>query len=132
MRGEAVLTHDGATYSMQPLVHNNDPSVLYRDSNGTYKQASNKVERSFDMRTISTQAKNPSATGAPVAFAATETGKPKEVRQQPGGLKPRYTPFGTASQPAEVADSDVEMADAPEPVSHKAANSEKRGRKKQD
>ncbi len=114
MRGEAVLTHEGVAYSMQPVVHNNEASVLYQVSSGTYKQAVNKVERSFVMREISTQSKNSSATGGPVAFAATETGKPREVRQQPGGLKPRYKPFGTASQPAEVSesDSDVEMDDA--------------------
>ncbi|KAJ9611556.1 hypothetical protein H2200_004740 [Cladophialophora chaetospira] len=135
MRGEAVLTHNGIAYGMQPASHGPETSVIDRTSTGKYQQVEKKVERSFIMREISTHVKIPSAADIPVAFTATQVGKPREPRKQPEGLKPRYSPFGAVSLPAAEPDTDVDMADisdhaSPKTASRKQSNEKKSAKRK--
>ncbi|ETI25049.1 hypothetical protein G647_04419 [Cladophialophora carrionii CBS 160.54] len=116
MRGQPIITHNGIAYGMQPLPSKNETVLLPQGVDASYQQAEKKIGRSFIMREVNDQTKVPSQEGTPQAFTATRPGKPKEIRQQPEGLKKRYTPPGVPAGTAAQSGRDVEMDDAPEPT----------------
>ncbi|KIW69112.1 hypothetical protein PV04_05007 [Phialophora macrospora] len=141
MRGVPIVSHNGVAYGMQPLPSKNETVLLPQGPDASYVQAEKKIERSFIMREANDQIKVPSKEGTPQAFTATLPGKPKEIRQQPEGLKTRYTPPGASARPAALSTQDVEMNDAPGSAaaarSKKSANGKKRdenvsGKRKRD
>lgn len=110
LRGEKIHSKDGVDYNMQNIASNNETVLLPEGPKSTYKQAA-RIERSFRMQEMTTKpdVQDDDATQTPLVFTATQTGKPKVVREQPQGLKMRYFPYG--APPAKEELEDVEMTD---------------------
>ncbi|EXJ60125.1 hypothetical protein A1O7_04277 [Cladophialophora yegresii CBS 114405] len=126
MRGQPIINHNGIAYGMQPLSSKNETVLLPQAADARYHQAEKNIERSFIMREVNNQDKVPSQEDTPQTFTATRPGKPKEIRQQPEGLKKRYTPPGVSARTAAQSQQDVVMDNAPAPApaarSKKSAN----------
>jgi len=110
LRGEKIHSKDGVDYNMQYISSTNETVLLPEGPKSTYKQAA-RIERSFRMQEMTTKpdVQDDDATQMPLVFTATQTGKPKVVREQPQGLKMRYFPYG--APPATEQLEDVEMTD---------------------
>jgi hypothetical protein len=132
MRGVPIVSHDGVAYGMQPLSSKNETVLLPQGPDAGYKQAEKKIERSFIMREVNDQIKFPSKEDTPQPFTATRPGKPKEIRQQPDGLKTRYTAPGASARPAARPEQDVEMDEAPRSASAARSKKSANGRKRDE
>ncbi|KAL2441905.1 hypothetical protein ABEF95_016836 [Exophiala dermatitidis] len=109
--GEPILSKDGVKYNLKSLESKEEVVFLPQGKTMRYQQNSKRVDQSFVLQEMSGAPK--SKKDASSVFTATDIGKPKPVRQQPGGLKMRYVPYGAPALPEtpEDEDEDVEMKD---------------------
>lgn len=111
LRGQPILSNKGLEYSMHAMPPKKEMILLPHGVETNYKQTERKVDRSFQMREVSTESKDTLTREVPLVFTATKTGAPKAVRKQPEGLKMRYVPYGAPSLPRQTQSEDVEMHD---------------------
>ena len=114
LQGKAILTKDGIDYNMHPTHVSSDVLLLPGGKNSTYEQSELTIAKSFHLRQMSSKPsqKTKDDLETPLIFTATEEGKARKPREQPGGLKMRYTPFGAPPAPQDATgqhDEDVEM-----------------------
>ncbi|KAL2441885.1 hypothetical protein ABEF95_016793 [Exophiala dermatitidis] len=109
--GEPVLSKDGVNYNLKSMESKDEVVFLPQGKTMRYQQHAKRVEQSFVLQEMSDAQK--SKKDASSIFTATDTGKPKPVRQQPDGLKMRYVPYGAPALPEspEIEDEDIEMKD---------------------
>ena len=112
MRGEPIFQHNGISYGMQPLPVNKDAIMIQDGQSGEYQQATEKIDRCFNIREVYRKSAMASDADTPPKFTAVAAGKAKEIREQPQGLKTRNTPFGVTSLPTSDAAEDAEMLGA--------------------
>ena len=112
LQGKAILSRDGVDYNMQPATSFDNILLLPQGSNSSYQQSATNISRSFHVRQMSSKPKQIAneQADAPIVFTAVEEGREKVVRQQPKGLKMRYTPFGSTAAPQQY---DTEMVTEP-------------------
>ncbi|KIW11009.1 hypothetical protein PV08_10308 [Exophiala spinifera] len=136
MRGESILSKDGVNYNLHdmPFTRGSETILMPQGTKPTYRHSAT-IQKNFQLREMGDKVNTSDKKGQTKAsssgssstdgetaeneqelpptslvFTATKTGKAKEIRQQPEGLKMRYFPYGSTAT-SEVSE-DVEMADA--------------------
>ncbi|KAK5061088.1 hypothetical protein LTR84_007630 [Exophiala bonariae] len=114
LQGKAILTKDGIDYNMHPTHLSNDVLLLPGGKHSTYEQSELRIAKSFHLRQMNSKPTHETQDDieTPLIFTAMEEGKARKPREQPEGLKMRYTPFGAPPAPQNATgqdDEDVEM-----------------------
>lgn len=105
LKGEPIFTDNNVSYNMQPIAESDDMLLLPQGANARYKPTKSTISRGFSLQVIE---KKPSSSvpssdlpSGPIenelVFTAQVKGKLKPPREQPVGLKTRYTPYGVIS-----------------------------------
>jgi hypothetical protein len=118
LQGKAILAKDGINYNMHPTHLSNDVLLLPGGKHSTYEQSEQRIAKSFHLRQMNSTPTHKTQDDIETAliFTAMEEGKARKPREQPGGLKMRYTPFGAPSAPQNATGQDgedVEMTTEP-------------------
>ncbi|RMD39725.1 hypothetical protein DV735_g5404, partial [Chaetothyriales sp. CBS 134920] len=103
LRGEAILSENGVSYSMQEMQADSS-LVLMKGSSGIYRPSRAKVARSFRLAVKAGGSSGPKASSAPAkdvpvpTFVAQSPGQKKPPRKQPEVLGMKYLPFGAETK----------------------------------
>ncbi|RMZ89774.1 hypothetical protein DV736_g2983, partial [Chaetothyriales sp. CBS 134916] len=120
LRGDAILSDNGVSYSMQETLSDNSSLMLLRGTSGIYQPSTAKVARSFRLAVKAGSGTKASSAQDEPTFVAQSTGQKKAARQQPEGLGMRYQPFGSETKARPTVGTSSAQ---PSPVRKKAINS---------
>jgi hypothetical protein len=101
LKGEPIFSDGSISYTMQPYPELNTSILVSSSRDAVYKKVSSQVEQAYQLQIVqkadssilnSQPSRVSHQSGLP--FIAKTAGESKMLRQQPEGLKSRYTPFG--------------------------------------
>jgi hypothetical protein len=101
LKGEPIFSDGTISYTMQPYPEMNTSILVSNSRTSVYEKMASRVERAYQLQivqkedtgTLNSQGTHDSGKSKP-SFTARAAGESKAPRQQPLGLKSRYTPFG--------------------------------------
>lgn len=104
LKGEPIFSDGRVSFTMEPLSEINASILVSESRDAVYGGVGTQVVRAYQLQ-INEQGEKSSAAPSRIAgstanidrvFTATALGQSKLPRQQPVGLKSRYTPFGVS------------------------------------
>ncbi|RMZ74981.1 hypothetical protein DV737_g5560, partial [Chaetothyriales sp. CBS 132003] len=98
LRGEAILSEKGVSYSMQEMPSDDSSLMLMSGTSGIYRPSTAKVARSFRLAVKAGSGTEASPAPGRPTFVAQRTGQKRAARQQPEGLGMQYRPFGSETK----------------------------------